>query len=73
MDGNGISKIEDLDLATAINEKVNNMNAYTGLLVGIPVGIFATLDVAQSKAIVLSAAIGAALFFFRGKIPTEAE
>ena len=49
------------------------MNAYTGLLVGIPVGIFATLDVAQSKAIVLSAAIGAALFFLRGKIPTEAE
>lgn len=46
------------------------MNSQTGLI-AIPVAIFAALDASQSKAIVLSAIIGAVLYFVRGKIPEE--
>lgn len=72
MDGNGLSKIEDSGVARAINDKVNQMNSQTGI-VFIPVAIFAALPDGQSKAIVLSAAIGAALYFLREKIPKEVE
>ena len=46
------------------------MNSQTGLI-AIPVAIFAALDVSQSKAIVLSAIVGAGLYFVQGKIPDE--
>lgn len=59
-------------VAKAINEKVNKMNSETGVLVAIPVSIFAALDISQSKAIVLSTVVGAGLYFLKGKIPDEA-
>jgi hypothetical protein len=59
-------------VAKAINDKVNAMNSQT-VLIAIPVAIFAALDASQSKAIVLSAVIGAALYLLRGKIPEETE
>lgn len=59
-------------MAKAINEKVNSMNSQTGLI-AIPVAIFAALDESQSKAIVVSAIIGASLYFLKGKIPNDAE
>jgi hypothetical protein len=59
-------------VAKAINDKVNKMNSDTGLII-IPVVLFAALDVAQSKGIVLSAVTFAALYFLKGKIPTETD
>ena len=70
MDGNGLSKIEDENVAKAINEKVNAMNTQTGVI-AIPVAIFAALDVSQSRALVLSAVIGAVLYYMKGRIPDE--
>jgi len=48
------------------------MNSVPGM-VFIPVAIVAALPDGKIKAIVLSAAIGAALYFFRDKIPKEVE
>lgn len=65
VDGNGLSKIEDPELASAILNKVNNMNLENLVKVVIPVAAFALLPQSRSMSLVLFSAIFAALYFMR--------
>ncbi len=69
VDGTGIRKIEDQDLARAFMEKVNEMNLETGRNAVILAAAFAALphDLVAKLAAV-SVVLGA-LYFLEGKIP----
>lgn len=69
MDGNGLSKIEDSNLANAILEKVNAMNADTAIRCFVVAGAFAILPQSASVPLVTSALLFAALYALNGKIP----
>ena len=69
MDGNGLSQIEDPNLADTILDKVNAMTADTAIrCLGIA-GTFAILPQSSSVPLVVSALAFGALYFLNGKIP----
>lgn len=69
VDGNGLSKIEDPSLATAILDKVNSMNADTALRCFLAAGLFAILPHSSSVALVGSGVLFAILYAIQGKLP----
>ena len=69
MDGNGLSKIEDSNLARAILDKVNAMNLDTAIQCFLASGVFAVLPQSASVALVESALVFGALYALNGKIP----
>lgn len=69
VDGSGLSKIEDPDIAQAILRKVNDMNAETLVKVAVPVTAFALLPKPIASMLVFFAALYAGLYFLQGKIP----
>lgn len=72
VDGNGLSKIEDPDLANAFVDKVNDYMFKSGGQVFLATSVFAFLPqsvVARATFCVLTIA---ALYFAQGKIPPQA-
>ncbi len=69
VDGNGLSTIQDANLAKAILDKVNNMNADTAIRCIAIAGTFAILPQSSSVALVGSALLFALLYAINGKIP----
>jgi hypothetical protein len=69
VDGNGLAKIEDANVARAILKKVNDMNTETVVKVAVPATLFALLPQSASAPLVAVAATFAALYFSQGKIP----
>lgn len=69
VDGNGLSKIDDSNLASALLEKVNNMNADTAIRCIAIAGTFAILPQSSSVALVGSTLVFGALYALNGKIP----
>ncbi len=70
VDGNGLSKIEDPSLATAILDRVNNMNADTAIRCFLAAGVFAVLPQSSSVALVGSGILFGILYALQGKLPT---
>ena len=71
LDGNGLSQIDDPNLASAILNKVNAMNAETALKVVLPVVVFASLPQSSSAPLVTSGLLFAALYAAKDNIPTS--
>jgi len=71
VDGNGLSQIDDPNLARTILNKVNAMNAETALKVVVPVAVFAILPQSSSAPLVASTSLFAALYAAKDKIPTS--
>lgn len=69
VDGNGLSKIEDPSLATAILDRVNNMNADTAIRCFLAAGTFALLPHSSSVALVGSGILFGILYAIDGKLP----
>jgi hypothetical protein len=69
VDGNGLSKIEDSNIARAILEKVNTMNADTAIQCFTTAGLFAILPQSASAPLVAIALAFATLYALNGKIP----
>lgn len=70
MDGNGLQKIDDPDLAASILRRVNDMNVDTLVKVGVLGVAFAALPQSSSAPLALFTAVGATLYAFRDVIPT---
>ena len=70
VDGNGLSKIEDPSIATAILDRVNNMNADTAIRCFLAAGVFAVLPQSSSVALVGCAILFGILYALQGKLPT---
>jgi len=69
VDGQGLKKIEDSNVARAILEKVNALNAKTVVQAILIAGSFAILPQSASAPLVVSALIFAALYALNGKVP----
>ena len=69
MDGNGLSKIDDANLASAILEKVNAMNAKTAIQCLAVATSFAILPQAESSHLVTASLMFGTLYALNGKIP----
>jgi len=69
VDGNGLKKIEDPNLARAILSKVNAMNLNTAARCAVPAGIFAVLPQSSAAPLVGSTLVLAALYALNGKLP----
>jgi len=63
VDGNGLSYIEDSQLASAILEKVNAMNTSVGLKCIAAATIFAALPSSSSTALAMVSVVLTALYF----------
>jgi hypothetical protein len=70
VDGNGLRKIDDPNLAASILRRVNDMNFDTLVKVGLLGSAFAALPQSSSAPLALFAAACAALYAFRDVIPT---
>jgi len=70
VDGTGIRKIEDENLAQAFLSKVNEMNVNTGRDVLIVATIFAALDHVFVFKLALSSILVLGLYLLKGKILT---
>ena len=71
VDGNGLSQIDDPNLARFILNKVNAMNAETAIKVIAPVTVFAILPQSSSAPLVAFSLLFAALYVVKDKIPTN--
>jgi hypothetical protein len=70
VDGNGLRKIDDPNLAASILRRVNDMNFDALVKVGLLGSVFAALPRSSSAPLALFAAACAALYAFRDVIPT---
>lgn len=70
VDGQGIKKIEDVNVAQAILERVNAMNLDTIIDASLVAGAFAILPQSVSAPLVGCGVIFAALYFLNGKLPS---
>lgn len=66
-----MSKIEDPNLASAILNKVNDLNVETGAKATAIAAAFAALPQSTSSPLAGVAAIFAALYALNGKLPTS--
>jgi len=71
VEGNGLSKIEDRNLALALLEKVNSFNDYIFFTSLIPVVVFATLPIEKVSCFAAFGVILSALSFVKEKFPVE--
>ena len=69
VDGNGLSKIEDSSLASAILDRVNSMNADTAIRCFLAAGVFAVLPHSSSVALVGTGILFGILYAINGKLP----
>lgn len=69
VDGNGLSKIEDSSLASAILDRVNSMNADTAIRCFLAAGVFAVLPHSSSVALVGTGILFGILYAVNGKLP----
>ena len=67
VDGRGMSKIEDADLANALLDKVNAFNGTTAIQSAIAVVIFAAIP----KGAAVFFCFLAGLYFLQGKVPLD--
>lgn len=68
--GDGLTKIDDANLASAILAKVNRMNIDTAIQGFVPVAIFAALPQSSSAPLVFFGLVFAALYAAKDKIPS---
>lgn len=71
VDGNGLTRIEDPNLAQAILQRVNAMNLNTALQVGVPVTLFALVPQSTSAPLAFFLALFSLLYAVRNKVPKE--
>ena len=71
MDGNGLAKIEDPNLARALLDKVNTLNINTALQTLIATTIFAALPKDVTAPLAFFALLFVTLYFSEGKLSDE--